>query len=151
MRLVRFAAVALLALSLWAPFAAQAQTVAAAPTAPAPTAPAPTATAPTADAAPATTGVAPKPAKPKPATTQAQRFQKRFDAANTSHDGHLTLEQAKAAKWTAVVRRFSKIDVDQKGYVTAPELRADYLTQRAAKAKQNASPTSQPAPTSSRS
>jgi hypothetical protein len=136
MRFIRFAALALLAAPLVAPLAVRAQTAGtSAPT-----------TAPATTAPQAASPGAPKVAAPKPKLTAAQRFQKRFDAANTSHDGHLTLDQAKAAKWTAVVRRFSKVDIDQKGYVTADELRADYATQHAAKVKQNTAPATTAAP-----
>jgi Ca2+-binding EF-hand superfamily protein len=105
MRFVQFAAIAL----LLAPIAVQAQT-----------------------AAPETTMQAPAASKPK--TTQAQRFQTRFNAANTTHDGHLTLDQARANKWTSVIKSFSKVDADGKGYVTAEQLRSYYIAQRAAKA-----------------
>jgi hypothetical protein len=116
MRFARFAAIALMVAPLLVPLAVHAQS--------------------TTDttAQPPSAG-APKIVAPKPKMTTAQRFQGRFETANTTHDGHLTLEQAKANKWSAVIRRFSKVDTDNKGYVTAEELRADYLAQRAAKAK----------------
>jgi hypothetical protein len=56
-------------------------------------------------------------------------MQQRFDEANTSHDGHLTLEQAKAG-YPAVARHFTAIDQDKKGYVTEDDIRAYYKTQR---------------------
>lgn len=61
------------------------------------------------------------------------RLAKRFAAANTTHDGQLTLVQAKTAKWTQVVKRFSKIDVGNKGYVTEAEITAAGAKPRAAK------------------
>ena len=51
-------------------------------------------------------------------------FQERFDAANTTHDGHLTLEQARAGRMVAVARDFAAIDTTQKGYVTADDIKA---------------------------
>ena len=62
----------------------------------------------------------------QPAQPQHVRrtFQERFDAANTTHDGHLTLEQARAGRMVAVARDFAAIDTTQKGYVTADEIKA---------------------------
>jgi hypothetical protein len=45
-----------------------------------------------------------------------------FDAANVTHDGRLTPEQAQAA-WPNVARHFSDIDKDHRGYVTLDEVR----------------------------
>ncbi len=53
----------------------------------------------------------------------------RFANANTTHDGHLTLEQAKAGDPT-VARHFDAIDKDKKGYVTQADIRGYYKTQR---------------------
>ena len=64
-----------------------------------------------------------------------QTFREHFDSANTTHDGHLTLDQAKSAKWTAVVRRFDKMDADHKGYVTAQDIYNEFARERAEKAK----------------
>ena len=60
-------------------------------------------------------------------------MQKRFDAANTSHDGKLTLNQAKAAAYTRVANNFDAIDTSKKGYVTVEDIRAYNRAQRAAK------------------
>ena len=72
-------------------------------------------------------GVAAPGARPPP----HDRMAARFAAANTTHDGRLTLAQAKDAKMPAVVRNFAAIDKDQKGYVTVDEVRA-YRAQRRA-------------------
>ncbi|MDE1906271.1 MAG: hypothetical protein KGH75_07450 [Rhodospirillales bacterium] len=48
----------------------------------------------------------------------------KFYAANTSHDGHLTLAQAKAANLKPVVDHFSQIDTDKHGYVTFYDIQA---------------------------
>lgn len=48
----------------------------------------------------------------------------KFYAANTSHDGHLTLAQAKAADFKPVVDHFSQIDTYKHGYVTFYDIQA---------------------------
>ena len=66
-------------------------------------------------------------------------LQERFDAANTTHDGHLTEEQARS-KMPAVARDFGEIDVSHAGYVTLDQIRAHMraaaAARRAAKAQQ---------------
>lgn len=52
-----------------------------------------------------------------------------FYAANTSHDGHLTLVQAKAANFKLVADNFNKIDADKRGYVTFYDIQAWKLDQ----------------------
>jgi hypothetical protein len=83
-----------------------------------------------------TTSTAPV-APPAPAHPAAGRhrmtMQQRFDAANTSKDGKLTLEQAKAAKLTRVVRNFDAMDSAKKGYVTMDDWHAFNRAQRAAR------------------
>jgi hypothetical protein len=54
---------------------------------------------------------------------QAHRFLDRFNAANTSHDGRLTLQQAQAAPMPWVARNFAAIDTQQKGYITVQDVR----------------------------
>lgn len=58
-------------------------------------------------------------------------WEQRFTQANTTHDGHLTLHQAKAGDAT-VARNFAAIDKDNKGYVTEDDVRAYYKAQHAA-------------------
>ena len=115
-------------------FQAQAQTPSTAPsTAPAPAASQPSTVQPT---MPAPTASAPSATAPTPTAhthrTHAKHttFQQRFDKANTSHDGHLTLDQAKAGL-PSVAKHFSAIDKDKKGYVTVEEIHA-YNTQHRA-------------------
>ncbi|HQT46474.1 MAG: hypothetical protein B7X08_03960 [Acidocella sp. 20-63-7] len=48
----------------------------------------------------------------------------KFYAANTSHDGHLTLAQAKAADFKPVAEHFPEIDVAHHGYVTFYDIEA---------------------------
>ncbi len=110
-------------------FQAQAQTPSTAPsTAPAPAASQPSTVAP---AMPAPSAAAPSETTPKhQAHAKRMTLQQRFDQANTSHDGHLTLDQAKAGL-PGVARHFSAIDKDKKGYVTMEEIHA-YNTQHRA-------------------
>lgn len=117
-----------------------------APAAPAPAAPAPaTATPETAAPAPAT---APAPHKAK-RHAKRMTLHQRFEAANKAKDGHLTLDEAKAAKWTYVERHFEAMDKGHKGYVTQAEIhayaRAQYLARHPAKTAHPAAPAA-PAP-----
>ena len=61
-----------------------------------------------------------------------------FYAANTTHDGHLTLAQAKAAKLKPIVEHFSAIDVNNRGYVTFYDIEAWHLDQVAQHLEQKA-------------
>ncbi len=96
---------------------------------PAPVTPAP------ATAAPATPTVTPT----KPA--RVSRMEQRFHEANTTHDGHLTLDQAKSAKMTSVVKHFASIDRGAKGYVTLDDMKTAAATARAARAAAKPVPT----------
>ena len=69
-------------------------------------------------------------------------MQQRFTNANTTHDGHLTLDQAKAG-YPTIARHFDAIDKDKRGYVTEDDIRAYYKTQRTLH-HQAASATSKP-------
>nr|WP_295739436.1 hypothetical protein [uncultured Acidocella sp.] len=60
-----------------------------------------------------------------------QRFLTDFYAANTSHDGHLTLAQAKAANFKPVVDHFSQIDTAKRGYVTFYDIEAWHMDEMA--------------------
>jgi len=55
----------------------------------------------------------------------------RFEQANTTHDGHLTMDQAKLGM-KSVARHFDTIDKDHKGYVTEADIHAYYKGLRAA-------------------
>ena len=82
----------------------------------------------------ATTGQAmqPEPAEPAPAAPAPSRhssWERHFDAANTTHDGHLTLEQAKS-RYVTVARHFNAIDAGHKGYVTTDDIRAWHKARR---------------------
>lgn len=69
-----------------------------------------------------------------PAGSMQQRFVQRFEAANTTHDGHLTLAQAQAAGMKGIVKHFSEIDTAKAGYVTLPEIQSWYMARHAQKA-----------------
>jgi DNA-binding transcriptional regulator YdaS (Cro superfamily) len=68
---------------------------------------------------------------PAPAKHRSSLAQ-RFSDANVTHDGHLTLDQARAGLPMAA-RHFAAIDKDSKGYVTLDDLQAYLKAQRAAK------------------
>ena len=69
-------------------------------------------------------------------------LQQAFEQANVTHDGHLTLEQAKAADMSTVARHFIAIDKDKKGYVTVQEIRDYFRANR--HAHSTAKPTTPP-------
>jgi hypothetical protein len=52
-----------------------------------------------------------------------------FEQANITHDGHLTLDQAKAG-YKSIARHFAAIDQDKKGYITEDDIRAYNKAQR---------------------
>jgi hypothetical protein len=58
----------------------------------------------------------------------------RFAAANVTHDGRLTRQQAQAGM-PRVAENFDAIDIDQKGFVTLPEIRTFITRQQAAGAQ----------------
>lgn len=60
-------------------------------------------------------------------------MQQRYDAANTSHDGKLTLAQALMGHMPRVAKNFDAIDTGHKGYVTMDDIRAYGRAQRAAR------------------
>ncbi len=62
----------------------------------------------------------------------------KFYAANTTHDGHLTLVQAKAGGLAPVADHFSQIDVKQRGYVTFYDIEAWHLDDMAQRMHQRA-------------
>lgn len=56
-----------------------------------------------------------------------KKMQDKFNAANTTHDGHLTLAQAQAAGLRPVVAHFGEIDTAHRGYVTFNEVQAWHM------------------------
>jgi hypothetical protein len=73
-----------------------------------------------------------QPALSQDAAQQAHRFLDRFNAANTTHDGRLTLQQAQAANMPWVSQNFAAIDSQHKGYITVQDVRAYRQEMRAA-------------------
>ena len=71
------------------------------------------------------------PAQAETSTTKHARLtmEQRFEQANSTHDGHLTLEQAKSG-YKTIARHFDAIDQDKKGYITEDDIRAYNKTQR---------------------
>lgn len=65
----------------------------------------------------------------KPAPHHRMNWQQRFEQANTTHDGHLTLEQAKGG-YPSIARHFTEIDSAGKGYVTEDDIRAWHKQRR---------------------
>ena len=70
------------------------------------------------------------PAKPEPlgrpdapAKHPRLTWEAHFAQANTAHDGHLTLEEAKVG-FKTIARHYRAIDTDGKGYVTENDVRA---------------------------
>ena len=55
-------------------------------------------------------------------------MEQRFQAANVTHDGHLTEEQAQTG-YKSIARHFAAIDKDKKGYVTEDDIHAYNKTQ----------------------
>ena len=72
-------------------------------------------------------------AKPadKPAAQHRETAAQHFAKANTAHDGHLTLEQAKAG-YPSIAKHFAEIDAGGKGYITQDDIKACHKMQRQA-------------------
>ncbi len=61
-------------------------------------------------------------------------FRARFEAANVTHDGKLTQQQAEEGGMRKVAAHFAEIDHDNKGFVTLDDLSAWMKASHAAKA-----------------
>ena len=77
--------------------------------------------------------------RPRTAGTR-QTLEQHFQAANAGNDGHLTKEQAQAARWSYVNRNFDAIDKAHKGFVTVEDIRGYARERRAARAQQRGMP-----------
>jgi hypothetical protein len=71
------------------------------------------------------------PAAQAPKSHARLKWEEHFAQANTAHDGHLTLDEAKAG-YPSIAKHFSSIDVDGKGFVTENDIRAWHALRRAA-------------------
>ena len=74
----------------------------------------------------------PAAAQPQP-HAQGQRLIERFQAANTTGDGRLTLAQAQAGDLPMIAQHFDAIDAQHKGYVTLEDIQAYRRQMRAAR------------------
>ncbi len=74
----------------------------------------------------------PTTAGPPAAHSARQTLEQQLYHANATHNGHLTLEEAKLG-FKAVARHFADIDVDHKGYVTENDIRAWRIMRKAAR------------------
>jgi hypothetical protein len=81
---------------------------------------------------PANYGPPPANYGPPPGAGPRTPFLARFQAANTTGDGKLTLDQAQAAHMIGIVKFFSQIDADHKGYVTIQDIHTWIANRRAA-------------------
>jgi len=76
-----------------------------------------------AQTSPPTTNTPPAAAAKPHTEHHRETMDERFAKANTTHDGHLTLAQAKAG-YPTVARHFTEIDTAKAGYVTEDQIRA---------------------------
>ncbi len=53
-----------------------------------------------------------------------------FEAANTSHDGKLTVAQAVQAGWSRVAKHFDDIDCNHVGFITQAQIHAYNMSSR---------------------
>ncbi len=67
-----------------------------------------------------------------------QKMHNRFNAANITHDGHLTLAQATAAGLKPVVKHFAEIDTAKRGYVTFNQVQAWHMDEMAKRLEKKA-------------
>jgi len=74
------------------------------------------------------------PPPPAPAMEGAPHgMREKFEAANVTHDGRLTEQQAEAGGLKNIVRHFQEIDRDGKGYVTIQDIHAWHKARHAAR------------------
>jgi hypothetical protein len=75
----------------------------------------------------------PPPAPPSGTAPASHPLRDRFAAANTTHDGRLTREQAEGGGMKVIAKNFDAIDVNHRGYVTLQDVRAFTQARRAAR------------------
>ncbi len=89
----------------------------------------------------------PPPPSGQPGPLPTNRHPHRFEEANITHDGKLTLDQAQANHWHPIVKNFGAIDRDHKGYITKQDLKEWRQERRAERAAAKAGqPPAAPAP-----
>jgi hypothetical protein len=70
---------------------------------------------------------------PASAAHQGRRSaQQHFDDANTTHDGHLTMDQATSG-YKSIAKSFKQIDTNHRGYVTLDDIKAWKAAKKAAR------------------
>ena len=69
-------------------------------------------------------------ATPAPAPHPRVGMDQKFTSANTTHDGHLTEDQAKTG-YPTMARHFAAIDATKKGYITEADIRTWEKAERA--------------------
>jgi hypothetical protein len=72
------------------------------------------------------------------ARLEPRSLAERFHEADTKHDGHLTVAEARVAKMGEVVRDFGLIDKNKTGSVTLEEIQQFRQERRAARAAEEA-------------
>lgn len=84
----------------------------------------------------------PPPGSPMMAPQSGEKLhgKAKFEAANVTHDGRLTPDQAQAAGWRPVVKHFQEIDADHKGYVTFQDIKVWQHARHVAKAAARGGP-----------
>lgn len=69
-------------------------------------------------------------ADPQPEHKTRMTWQEHFAKANTSHDGHLTRDQADGG-YASLAKHFDEIDTAHKGYITQQDIDAWHAARRA--------------------
>lgn len=72
-------------------------------------------------------------------------IREKFEAANVTHDGRLTEQQAEAGGLKSIAHHFHEIDRDGKGYVTMQDVHAWHKARHAAKQAQGSAGGAPPA------
>jgi len=72
------------------------------------------------------------PAASAPAHHGRRTAAEHFADANTTHDGHMTMEQASSG-YKSLAKSFSQIDVEHRGYITMDDIKAWRAAKKAAR------------------
>jgi hypothetical protein len=91
-------------------------------------------------------GQPPGPPGEPPSGGARNRGIEKFNAANVTHDGRLTREQAQSGGLHGVARNFDAIDREHKGYVTIQDIRDWRRARKAANSAPQSPPPQSPPP-----